>query len=169
MNTKEKEVFDKYLDLAKQVHDGNKHWWGGSLCPFIEEIDSLMEKLNATTLLDYGCGKAQGHPEHWKTYSKYDPAYLPFSEKPKTKFDVVISTDVMEHIPECCVDHVLQEIFGYAEKMVFLAIAIKPASGRLPNGENKHLTVKPIEWWEKKVKGISEGTRIPYILHEGMK
>ena len=168
MKTGNQKTFDKYINLAKEVHRGKK-WWGGSLLPFIGEIDSLMNDLGAKTLLDDGCGKAQGHPEHWSGYAKYDPAYPPFSEKPVGKFDVVICTDVMEHVPECCVDYVLREIFDYSKIAVFLAIATKPARGRLSNGENKHLTVKPIEWWDGKIKELSENTNIPYILHEGMR
>jgi hypothetical protein len=78
----------------------------------------------------------------------YDPAYEPHSGLPEGKFDGVISTDVLEHCPEEDLPWVIEEIFGYAKRFVFANVACFPARKKLPNGENAHCTIKPIEWWQ---------------------
>jgi len=52
----------------------------------------------------------------------------------------------MEHVPEEEVEEVLADIASYAPNAVF-AIALRPAAATLPNGDNAHCTVKPIQWW----------------------
>ena len=39
------------------------------------QIKEIIEKYNIDTILDYGCGKAQHHPDSWNSY-KYDQQYL---------------------------------------------------------------------------------------------
>ena len=70
---------------------------------------------------------------------------------PGNEFDGVISTDVLEHIPEREIDDVMKEIFEMAQKFVYLNIAMYPAITLLPNGENAHCTLKPKEWWNEKI------------------
>jgi hypothetical protein len=53
----------------------------------------------------------------------------------------------MEHIPEEQIPKTFQMITQRATKFVFLAIATFPSIAVLPNGENAHCTVKPLEWW----------------------
>jgi hypothetical protein len=121
---------------------------------YSKKIHVLIEDTGSKYLLDYGCGKGHSYTRkqvhmQWGVPrpTLYDPYYLPFSRRPKGKFDGVICTDVMEHIPEKDVDDVLADIFGYANKFVFLSIDTKPAKKELPNGKNAHCTVKPEQWW----------------------
>jgi hypothetical protein len=58
----------------------------------------------------------------------------------------------MEHIPEEQIPEVFEYIFSHADKFVFLGISTKLAKALLPNGENAHCTVKPIEWWTSMVE-----------------
>jgi 2-polyprenyl-3-methyl-5-hydroxy-6-metoxy-1,4-benzoquinol methylase len=48
-----------------------------------------------------------------------------FSAKPDRRFDLVISTDVLEHIPEESIDEVLKDIFNYSDQWVFLTICTR--------------------------------------------
>ena len=57
----------------------------------------------------------------------------------------------MEHIPESVIPEVFDYIFSHANKFVFLGICTRLAIAVLPNGENAHCTVKPIEWWADKI------------------
>ena len=74
---------------------------GKSLAPWIVHIKKIIDFTGSTSILDYGCGKAQHHPENWNAY-KYDPAYPIYEKKPEAgrKFDLVICIDVLEHILE---------------------------------------------------------------------
>jgi SAM-dependent methyltransferase len=104
-------------------------------------------------ILDYGCGKAQHHPDSWNSY-KYDPAIPQFSTKPdkNKKFDLVLCVDVLEHIPEESLPEIIKELFEYSNKWVFCTAAVKEAGKTLPNGMNAHATVKPEDWWKELFK-----------------
>ena len=89
------------------------------------------------------------------TPTLYDPAVKQHSNFPEGKFDGVICTDVMEHVHEDAVGHVLEQIFSKADKFVFVAIATylgQMAKEKLPNGEQPHITVRPDSWWIDQIK-----------------
>jgi hypothetical protein len=99
--------------------------------------------------------------EYWGVESIrcYDPGYPPFSTLPEGRFDGVICTDVLEHCPEADLQWIVGELFGYARLFVFANIACYPAIKTLPNGENAHCTIRPLEYWreifEKAAAGAS--------------
>ena len=138
-----------YIAQYKEYHKDNKKYRGDNLAPQIHHILELIQMTQSTTLLDYGCGKGNQWTNNVLpvTPTLYDPAVPEHENKPNGQFDGVISTDVMEHIPEEQIPQVFQEISQYATRFVFLAIATDPAIAVLPNGENAHCTLKPLEWW----------------------
>lgn len=167
----------RYRDLLayyRSLHDEGdpeagiaaEHMFDGrSLPPQGMKIADLVRDTGSRTLLDYGSGKGRQYgpldiegPDgrHYTSIAEfwgvepvvcYDPAYAPFSERPDGQFDGVICTDVMEHCPEEDLPWIVGEIFGYAEKFVFLSVALYPAVKTLPNGENAHCTLRPKQWW----------------------
>jgi hypothetical protein len=138
-------------------------------------ILALIKQTGARHILDYGSGKGQqyqardlaipGEAETWpsiqdywgvESVTCYDPSYTPFSELPRGAFDGVISTDVLEHCPEEDVPWIIDEIFSFARKFVFMNVACYPAKKRLPTGENAHCTIKPRTWWADIIRKTSE-------------
>lgn len=144
---------DYYIKLHKQLHEQSVlHFTGKSLRKYIDTIDSLIETHQCTTILDYGCGKAQFWPTHWQgKIQGFDPAYEKFNIEP-TKADFVICTDVMEHIPLSEIDSILKHIHSLANKWTFFAIDTKKAKKKFNDGSNCHVTVQPPEWWKEKLK-----------------
>lgn len=148
---------------------------GKSLAPQSAHIKRLIEQTGARTILDYGSGKGRqyepqlvrdGSGGQWPSVMDYwdveevvcyDPCYAPFSKLPDGKFDGVVCTDVLEHCPEEDMPWIIEEIFGFATRFVFTNVACYPARKRLPNGENAHCTIKPVEWWKALVEGIAAG------------
>jgi hypothetical protein len=146
---------------------------GKSLLPQAARIKHLIRRTQAQVILDYGSGKGkQYEPQsikdeaggQWSSIIDfwdvdeivcYDPCYPPFSTLPKGTFDGVISTDVLEHCPEGDIPWILEEIFTYADRFVFANVACFPARKRLPNGENAHCTIMPVEWWSDVLNGIA--------------
>jgi len=131
---------------------------GQSLSSHIHKIKKLIDEHKCSTILDYGCGNAleyvqnKVHEKVWNVSATlYDPNHPVHNELPDEVFDGVVCTDVMEHIPEPCVESVLNKIFSRAKKFVFLNVSVRKAVKTLPNGENAHVTVKPPEWWEEKL------------------
>lgn len=168
---------EKFLGIPAE-----KTFPGQSLPPHALAIKALISRLGARTLLDYGSGKGKQYqpmqiadadgktfasiPELWNTQvTCYDPAYTPFSELPKGKFDAVVSTDVLEHVPEEDAEWVVDEIFSYANKFVYTNVACYAAAKRLPNGENAHATIRPIEWWKEVfARASKKHGDIPWLL-----
>lgn len=148
-----------YILMYKEMHQKEDRYPGESLQGHAPAIKELINKFDAKSLLDYGCGKGfQYTQKHLhKTYfngvlpALYDPAVPTHDVIPEGTFDGVISTDVMEHIPESQLDEIFKEIYSKANKFVYLGICTIPAVAILPNGENAHCTVKPISWWVEKI------------------
>ncbi|MDA0240545.1 MAG: class I SAM-dependent methyltransferase [Proteobacteria bacterium] len=144
---------------------------GYSLRPHIGTIAQIAANYDVHTVLDYGCGKAQGY-ENWAgtrdgkpanglkeiwavdEIGLYDPGYAPYRTPPTKKFDLVISTDVLEHCPKEDISWIVDEIFSYSTNCVFCTVAIYPAKKKLPTGENAHITIESPEWW----KGVFDHT-----------
>lgn len=147
--------------IAKQYKEMHKKgiFSGASLRPHIKDIKGLVDKHEVKSLLDYGCGGASVHMTERlaEQVGLYDPYREYYSKRPQRKFDMVICTDVMEHVPEDNVDEVLTDIDNYALKVVFFSIALYPAKKTFENGANLHVTLKPKEWWKTKIaKNIND-------------
>ena len=149
---------NEWIEQYKQYHLENTDYGnGGCLKFYLQHIVDLVQDWNAESLLDFGCGKAEGyleynHHEHWGIMpSLYDPAIPEYQNLPEGTFDGVISFDVMEHIPKEQIPETFDQIYSRADKFVFLGIATSPAEAVLPNGDNAHCTVEPIGWWEEMV------------------
>ena len=148
-----------WIEEYKKYHaEKDTNYPGNNLKPQLHHIKDLVQDTKAETLLDYGCGKGlqytkyKYHEELGMMPALYDPAVPEFEELPEGKFDGIYSTDVMEHIPKEQLPETFENIFGKAEKFVFLAICTKPAIAILPSCENAHCTVEPIEWWKEIVE-----------------
>jgi 2-polyprenyl-3-methyl-5-hydroxy-6-metoxy-1,4-benzoquinol methylase len=65
--------------------------------------------------------------------------------------DAIVCVDVMEHIPEQYIGHVLSNFSQFAEKFVFLSISLIPDNfGSYLIGEPLHLTLRDLSWWFQK-------------------
>lgn len=162
------------LAHSEETSKPSGNFGGGSLYPHIEKVRKLIEITNSKSVLDYGCGKASLYLEkfsfdsseqpssierYWniESITLFDPGVPQFAKQPTGDFDGLISTDVLEHIPEEDIDWVLEECFGYAKRFVYMNIASYPAIKVLPNGWNAHITIQPREWWEEKILKASAG------------
>ena len=120
-------------------------------------IRELIRRFDARTILDYGSGKGAHYarrniklPEgqyvdtlasFWEVdqITCYDPAYVPFSDLPTSRFDGVICTDVFEHCPEEHSPWIVDEAFSFSRKFVYANVACYPAKQSLPNGGKRAL------------------------------
>lgn len=139
-----------YIEQYKILH-GKDAQYGASSLKFIEEIAVVIDHLCPRKVLDFGCGKGallNGLIERYPgiVFYGYDPAVPGRDKLPGEKFDLVINTDVLEHIPEHILPSVLEEIASLSGNVYFnLHHAL--AKTILPNGENAHCTVKPSDWY----------------------
>lgn len=168
MNTESLKL--EYINQYKKIRETNKSVFPGRSLTChnnIQQIKLLIDETNSKTILDYGCGGGEQYTElnshkEWgiDMPALYDPAEKEYSTLPTNTFDGIISTDVFEHIPEEVIPECLEWIYTHAKKFVYLGISTTLAKKILPNGDNAHCTVKPIEWWEEQIKKYSSDKNI---------
>lgn len=162
MNTSNITLEQSY-QVYKDTHRKYPNYFlGHSLRDFVPVIRDMIAYSNIFTVLDYGCGKAR----MWKeerldklfgvNVTLFDPGVEEYASKPEGQFDLVICTDVMEHVPEHLVEDVLEDINQYASKAIFFNISTRPAKKILTDGTNAHATVKPAEWWDERINTINK-------------
>lgn len=166
--------YRELLSLYSELHDegdqanalpSEETFNGYSLRPHVGTIAQIVANYDIHTILDYGCGKAQGYDnwagtrdgkpakglkEIWAVdeIALYDPGYAPYRKLPTESFDLVISTDVLEHCPKEDMPWIVDEMFSLSKTCVFCTVAIYLAKKKLPTGENAHITIEPPEWWK---------------------
>jgi SAM-dependent methyltransferase len=118
---------------------------------------------DAVATLDFGCGngfavrqmRQAGHSWHGLEYSRAafeQHLHEPYFHLGDTRqfrdrqFDLVYSTEVMEHIPEEQIDGVVADLCRITAKYIFMTISLRPSS----QNNRFHCTLKPRAWWEPK-------------------
>lgn len=148
---------DEYLQLLREKHlvkpwGGQGHSWVPHLTPLIEEL-----KIDTPiTVLDYGCGRGtlkaaleQAMPT--VTVNEYDPG-IPEKSALPDRADIVVCTDVMEHVEEKFLAQTLKYLAQLTSRRCFMVIACSLSYSLLPDGRNAHITVHPPEWWHECIK-----------------
>ena len=159
---------NSFIEASKNLHNDNKKYGAAS-----EYSDPKSMKFRLTiptaikaaqnicpiqSLLDHGTG--QGGLISTLTQEKnlqinaqgYDPGVPAFSVKPTSKYDIVTSIDVLEHIGKPFIRSTLQEISGLTNKFFFFCIDLLPASKKTSDGRNAHFLIAPSEWWITQIK-----------------
>lgn len=76
----------------------------------------------------------------------YDPAIPEYSQAPEPE-DLVVCTDVLEHVEPEYTDAVLDDLKRCAKKYLYVTICVVPAMKSLPDGRNAHINLRtPSEW-----------------------
>ncbi len=166
------EVIEKYklfhekgFEKDNMKTPGESTFLGYSLSRWILKIKEIIKINKCDSLIDFGCGKGflyknkftiNDQEYHnlldcWKIDDVYlyDPGVKEFSVYPVRKFDGLICTDVIEHIPENDVLEFIDNLFRLSNKFIFLVIATIPATKFFDDGNNIHLCLKNKEEWGK--------------------
>lgn len=124
--------------------------WGASGYSHADDVIKFAWSIAGHSFLDYGCGRGtlKAHLGPKWDVREYDPGVEGKDALPEPA-DIVVATDVLEHIEPDRLSNVLQHIRGLARLGVFLNISLKPAREVLADGRNAHLIVKPHTWWLK--------------------
>jgi hypothetical protein len=150
------------IDQYRQMHDAG-HFPGSTMLKYESDIHDMIMTNSVIDVLDYGCGKALAWPSLSKLWGVipylYDPATHHDDRETVIALegvDMLICTDVLEHIPEPDVSKTINEMLGYANKCAFISICCRPARKTLPDGRNCHLTIRPPEWWKAHFRDIDD-------------
>lgn len=142
----------QHLSDYEEFHSKEIYGTGGKCFP---SVLPHIRALSPDSIIDYGAGRSK--IAYWiakKTgmnrVACFDPAVPEISEIPSETFGVVVSFDVLEHIPEEEMDAVLSEM-ATVGKHALLVIDIAPAKAILSDGRNAHVSLHDEDWWQKRL------------------
>lgn len=138
-----------YTEQNTKLHQSRRDYGviGGR---WVKKAVEICKRHGYATVLDYGCGKgtfAHSAPD-WMTVYEYDPA-IEGKETPKTA-ELIICTDVLEHVEPEFLDAVLAHIESLGERALFV-ISTTPSNKTLPDGRNAHLIIETDDWWHDRL------------------
>jgi len=162
------------VELGQQFQKSNpKNWAGNDSKNYHNQIRVLMDRYDAKTVLDYGCGKGEQYSTlnsyvlHFaspgvstepmtfqtrinaKSVYKFDPCVEEFNIEPVgQKFDAVICTQVLGSIPDADISWIKDKFMNYATKFVFIGIhsAIPKSKKRIY--DNTHVNMyRTVDWY----------------------
>jgi len=142
----------KDLELYKQLH--KERSYGDTGVDYIEDVLGFMVQTKAETVLDFGSGTgslAKNLRQKNILVDEFDPCYPGKEKIPKQKYDLVITTDVLEHIYEDEIGNLFEEMLSLQPKFMYHAISTRKARILLPDNSNCHKTIKSAEWWQAKI------------------
>lgn len=143
-------VSPRYLILLRQMNEIGV--WGRGGYKYANDVRKLAKSVKARTILDYGCGQGtlaqQAALQSWKVF-EYDPGVRGKDRMPEPA-DIVVATDVLEHIEPNCLNAVLHHIHKLTRVVCYAVISTRPATKDLPNGRNAHLIVEGPDWWRRR-------------------
>lgn len=138
-----------YANLNKKLHQDNEAY-GTSGIQYAQDVMNLCFQYSTQDVLDYGCGKSTLANNLPFTIQQYDPCVERFSAKPWPA-DILVCTDVLEHIEPDCINDVIAHIGALTKKVAFLLVANGPALKTLEDGRNAHLIQENPRWWLEKL------------------
>ena len=152
-------ISDDYKE-SMQVHHARPHFkWGESGFRYAGEfVKNLLRKHpEIKSVLDYGAGHgrlgegicAQFSHLQW---TDYDPGIAGISVLPDGVFDLVVSSDVMEHIEPDLLRKTIREQGDRARFFVLMDISCEPTGRAIDTGpfkgHDEHLIVEGGQWWK---------------------
>jgi len=118
-------------------------------------LDDFIKRYNPKSILDFGCGTGGLVVKLKTTYpllniSGYDPGSSVYSQPiDDLHFDMIVSTDVLEHIEPEHLDTTLKYL-SERSNLIYHLIALAPSKVTLSDGRNAHLILESHIWWRNK-------------------
>ena len=147
-------ISPKYLSQNEWMHQTKPTYGAGGhqYLPKVEEI--VKRNWPILSCLDYGAGKGTFRKHFGQRYpfipcQNYDPVTWRQDPRPA---DLVVCTDVLEHIEPDYLENVLNHLKLLTLKVGFFTIATRPANKFLPDGRNAHLIQEPSDWWLERIE-----------------
>lgn len=162
------------IEHSIQYHQRKKIYSGLATVDYRFYIKDLVEKHNAKTLLDYGCGKAfhyfekeiytgpfDGQPfDQWlnlNSFYLFDPCVEKFAKHPddNAKFDGIIAIQSLAGVPDADFPIVVNQLMKMSSKFCFIGNKLKSGKAAKRNPEldeyYKGDRLDP-EWWKEQFK-----------------
>jgi hypothetical protein len=144
-------ISDAYKAQNAQLHHDNLAYGvgGGKHAPIVLEMARKITPF--PSILDYGCGKGYLAKALPFPIWEYDPAIPGKDESPRPA-DLVVCSDVLEHIEEDKILLVLDDLRRCVLQVGYFVIHTGPAQKCLPDGRNAHILQRDAKWWRKRLE-----------------
>jgi len=142
-------ISDSYKDIQTKYHQ-DRDDYGRSGHKWADKVQTWSKQLGSREILDYGCGKQTLQKALPFPITNYDPC-VPGCDTEPAPHDLVVCTDVLEHIEPDCIEGVLDHLAGLTKRLAFIVVATRPAVKFLPDGRNAHLIQEGPDWWMPKI------------------
>lgn len=154
-------ISPEYVEEQRRLH-AQPQGYGGRGAKWADLVAWLRRHYQAEQLLDYGCGQgslaAALSLRGISNCAEYDPA-IPHKAAPPEPADLVICTDVLEHIEPARLPAVLADLARVTRRALFAIVNLEPSNKWLSDGRNAHLIIKPADWWALELAGASDWTK----------
>lgn len=152
-------ISDDYKGQLKEVHAGRrpeKKWGTTGARNIGDEVVKYLEHRRGwiKSVLDFGAGQrslekyVQDRAVDVRVkWTNYDPGIPGIDTLPEENFDLIVSSDVMEHIEPEHVAETIRWQKAHANRGLLHMIACSECGLILPDGRNAHLTVEEPKWW----------------------
>jgi hypothetical protein len=169
------DVYYQSVENSRQYHLKKDIYSGVATLGYHCDIKALVEKHNARTLLDYGCGKAFHYynKEKYKewfngvsfdqwlgldSFYLFDPCVDQFSKHPEegTKFDSIIAIQSLSGVPDADFPIVVNQLMNMTNKFCFIGNRLtkgKASKGNPALAEYYKGDRLDPDWWKEQFKG----------------
>lgn len=142
-------ISDEYRKLNETLHEDREDY-GMYGSQWAALVSALKETEGYESILDYGCGKGSLSKSLNFKVDEYDPA-IPGKDTCDAS-DLVVCTDVLEHIEPNKLEGVIAHLFSLAKRKLFVCIATRPSTKFLADGRNAHLIIENGDWWRHQLE-----------------
>lgn len=147
-------ITKEYQDLLQEMHKKDAGW-AKSGTRFLDRVTTLIQIFEPQSILDYGCGKGALASALNKEFpnipiSLYDPGIPQFSTEPP-ECDMVICTDVLEHVEPAFIGKVLDHISKKTKQIAYFIVHTGDCGHKLPDGRPAHILQREQVWWEEEI------------------
>ncbi|HSN20991.1 MAG TPA: class I SAM-dependent methyltransferase, partial [Usitatibacter sp.] len=142
-------ITPEYIELNRALHATGTFGMSGGRWRL--PLLALCEQLGSRDILDYGCGQRTLQNSLPFPIRNYDPC-IPGLDAPPEPADIVVCTDVLEHVEPECIEDVLEDLKRVTRDAGLFCIATRPAERILADGRNAHLIQQPRAWWMPRLE-----------------
>jgi 2-polyprenyl-3-methyl-5-hydroxy-6-metoxy-1,4-benzoquinol methylase len=145
-------ISDDYLESQKWLH-AQPRGYGGRGNKWAQLVTELASEREIKTIVDYGCGQGtlgKALREQGFFVRDYDPAVPDFAALP-CPADMVVCTDVLEHIERDKLENVLTHLTEVCQGYLFAVISLVETDKKLPDGRSAHILIEKASWWMKQL------------------
>lgn len=160
-------ITEEYKKILHELHSIKKFQ---ELNIWYDDIKNFISKEPLPqSVIDFGCAHGslveniKNDFPQIKCVDGYDPGVPEFEIKPAKTYDMLISTDVIEHIEPEFLNETLSYMESLYDKTAWIIIACYPAKKFLADGRNAHLIIETPEWWLNKINDMMPSSQISYV------